>query len=218
MPRLFIASFIAPEDQARLATLQNQTDKLESMWKRKVRWVAPQKLHLTWVFLGNVEDGLIEPISDMLGNLVVKQLGTKSRKPLSVSFERPEIWPDQRKPRQIVVTAPDVAPDVMALGNTLRTGLLEFYLDHARSEEHHRFRPHLTIMRLERREARSAAFPRPAMPRLRLSDIEGMSDALPVVLGLNKICLVESHLGRGSTYQVLHEVALPAAPSDKKLP
>ncbi len=210
MTRLFIGTFLCQSDQEKIAELQKQNSLLDEKWKRKVRWVKPEKLHMTWLFLGSVGEELIQPVSDMLANLIAKELGKEQeRRPMTISFEKCEIWPDARKPRQVVLRPGDVDERILNLARTLRNGLLEFYFDHSEKEEEARtFRPHVTLLRVERRQQEPQRFTRTANIRLKTSDIEGVDSALPVVLNLDKIALVESHMGQNSTYQILHEVPI----------
>jgi hypothetical protein len=62
-------------------------------------------------------------------------------------------------------------------------------------------------MRLERRQE-TQKFPRTPAVKMKLTDIAELEDSLPVVLRLDKIALIESHMGKTSTYQVLHEVPM----------
>jgi 2'-5' RNA ligase len=209
MTRLFIGTFVAQSDQEKIAELQQQNSLLEEKWKRKVRWVKPEKLHMTWLFLGSVGEELIQPVSDMLANLIAKELGKEQeRRPMTISFEKCEIWPDARKPRQVVLRPEHVDERILNLARTLRNGLLEFYFDQSEKEEARTFRPHVTLLRVERRQQEPQRFTRTANIRLKTSDIEGVDAALPVVLNLDKIALVESSLGKNSTYQILHEVPI----------
>jgi 2'-5' RNA ligase len=209
MTRLFIGTFVSQSDQEKIGALQQQNSQLDEKWKRKIRWVKPEKLHMTWLFLGAVGDDLIQPVSDMLANLVAKELGKEQeRRPMKISFEKCEIWPDARKPRQVVIRPDDVDERIMNLARTLRNGLLEFYFDQSEKEESRSFRPHVTLLRVERRQQEPQRFTRPTTIRLKTSDIEGVDAALPVVLNLDKIALVESHMGKNSTYQILHEVPI----------
>jgi len=206
MTRLFIGTFVAQADQQKVAELHRLNSQLDEIWKRKVRWVKPEKLHMTWIFLGSVTNDLVQPVSDMLANLIAKELGTEQeRRPMTIAFDKCEVWPDTRKPRQIVLRPTVVDERILNLARTLRTGLLEFYFDQSEKEEGRSFRPHVTLLRVERRQE-PQRFTRPTATRI--SDIEGLEVALPIVLSLDKIALVESHMGKNSAYQILHEVPI----------
>ncbi|HEY9775099.1 MAG TPA: RNA 2',3'-cyclic phosphodiesterase [Planktothrix sp.] len=208
MSRLFIATFASEKYQRQLAEVQLQNPDLEAVWRRKIRWVKPERLHMTWVFLGTVSNDLIQPISDMMSNLITNELGREPDKaPMKIIFDKAEVWPDQRKPRQIVLRPSDVDNRILSLARTVRTGLLEFYFDQLQKEEFRSFKPHITLLRVERRQE-TQKFPRTPGIKLKPSDIVELDDALPVVLNLDKIVLVESHMGKNSSYQVLHEVPM----------
>lgn len=211
MSRLFIGTFVSESDQQKIATLQQQNQTLEETWERKLRWVKPEKIHMTWIFLGSVSADLVQPISDMLSNLVSKELSKHtSRDPLKIEFDHAEIWPDSRKPRQVVLRPNAVDERILQIAKTLRTGLLEFYFEQSQKEEVRTFKPHLTMLRVERRQE-SGRFSRGSSPRPKLSDIKGMDAVTPLVLDLNKIALIESQIGKGASYKVLHEVVTAPA-------
>ncbi len=209
MTRLFIGTFVSEEDQQKIAQLPGQNADLEQAWKRTVRWVKPEKLHMTWVFLGSVTNELVQPITDMLSNLVSNELGKYGDKaPMKITFDKAEIWPEPRKPRQVVLRPNVVDERILQLGKVLRTGLLEFYFESSQKEEVRMFRPHITLLRLDRRQETTRIARPSSGARTKLSDLHGLETALPVVLTLDKIALIESQLGKNSAYQILHEVPM----------
>jgi 2'-5' RNA ligase len=56
--RLFVAARLAAELQARLGALQQELRGLQS----RVRWVRPEDIHLTFVFLGEVAAERLAPV------------------------------------------------------------------------------------------------------------------------------------------------------------
>jgi len=211
MTRLFIGTIISEQDQERIRQVQEKKTDLEDLWNRKVRWVKPEKVHLTWLFLGTVGSDLVQPITELFANLVVNELSrTSDRAPMKLVFDHAELWPDAKKPRQVVLRPSEVEPRIAKLASVLRTGLLEFYFEQSLKEEMRTFKPHLTMLRIERRQE-SVKFTRTPSSRIKLSEVQGLSEALPIVLELDKIALIESHLGKSDTYTVLHEVATAPA-------
>jgi 2'-5' RNA ligase len=129
---------------------------------------------------------------------------------MKIVFDHAEIWPDARKPRQIVLRPSELDDRVAQLAKVLRRGLLEFYFEQSLKEEERTFKPHLTLLRLERRQEQSR-LTRSSANRVKLSDLAGLESALPIVLTLDKIALVESDPGKNNAYKILHEVATAPA-------
>ena len=210
MTRLFIGTFVSERDQDKLAQIRKENAEIGEVWQRKVRWVKAEKMHMTWVFLGSVNQELMHSISDMLSNLVSAELNRNvNKEPMKISFDHGEIWPDKRKARQIVLRPSELDERILKLGDVLRNGLREFYFEQQKKEERLTFRPHLTLMRIEKQER--PAFSRTPIVSVKLSHVEGLAAALPVVLELDKISLIESQLGKNAEYKVLHEVAMAPA-------
>jgi 2'-5' RNA ligase len=163
---------------------------------------------MTWIFLGTVNADLIQPIGDMLNNLVSSELNRCADKaPMQLTFDHAEVWPDVRRARQVVLRPTSVDERITKLGKVLRSGLLEFYFEQSQKEEVRSFKPHLTLLRLERRQE-PQKFGRVATTKVKLSDLEELEKSLPVVLNLDKISLIESHMGKNSAYQILQEVPM----------
>ena len=73
MPRLFIGTFLEPTEQERFASLPIINEHLEAKWQRKPRWVKPDKLHVTWLFLGSIEKELVDKVQTALRALVTER-------------------------------------------------------------------------------------------------------------------------------------------------
>jgi len=66
LKRLFLGTFLPDEDKLRLKEVQNANENLPERFRAKVRWVNDQKLHLTWLFLGNLEEDAIERLQQKI--------------------------------------------------------------------------------------------------------------------------------------------------------
>ena len=91
MPRLFIGTFLSPNQQDKLGHLQDYGQRLESCWQRKIRWIKTKKLHLTWVFLGEQNQENIPELVALLSNTLRK------KQAMSINYEQVEFWPTVRK-------------------------------------------------------------------------------------------------------------------------
>lgn len=218
MPRLFIGTFISRTEQQKLSVLPRQNEHLETFWRRKPRWVKPEKLHLTWLFLGDVDENLVGKVGSTLHKVLYERGVTQDdteKKDLLIEFTKPEVWPSSRKPRMIVLTNQAKAPDLHALARTIRTGLIPFYTEETEQEHNQEFRPHITILRLDRRvenPPEKIAFQQKVDPRVEPSAINSLAEVLPVRLRVTEVCLIESHLG-GHDYKVLETVRIPGPAS-----
>jgi 2'-5' RNA ligase len=180
MPRLFVGTFLAPDQQERLAQLASEDEKLGGLWHRKLRWVKPKKLHLTWYFLGTVEDPAIPAIKERLLEAVSELPGSALR------YDTLEIWPSAKMPRQFVLT-PSVVPDeVNNIVGNVRTSLKGLVPD----PDYKTFKPHITLMRFDRLPAN-----RPKGSPVNIPADFPPPEILPIEHRIASVCLIQSHLG-----------------------
>ncbi len=210
MPKLFIGTFLTQADQQRLATLPGANEHLESLWERKLRWVRPVNLHITWLFLGSVDPKLVSKLSSTLHKIVYERSKIDDdRGEVVMDFTKPSVWPNSRKARVIVVENQPVPTKVENLARAIRTGLIPFYTAQTEQEHNQEFKPHITLMRLDRRvetPAEKLAFHRVEM-RVDPKSINSLDELLPIHLAVNNVCLVESD-GEGGDYKILDTVSL----------
>jgi 2'-5' RNA ligase len=102
--RLFVGTFLSPDQQELLGELHRHGNGLTAAWGCRLRWVKPAKLHMTWLFLGSVNPGLISEIHARLDGIASRH-GS-----MQVAYDRVEFWPDARRPRQLVMT-PAAVPE-----------------------------------------------------------------------------------------------------------
>lgn len=212
MPRLFIGTFLNREDQRKLAVLPSDNEHLENLWQRKPRWVKPAKLHITWLFLGSVEDSLVAKVGSTLHKIIYeryKMQNEEDRQDLFMEFNKPEVWPNSRKPRLIVIANKPIPREVESLSRTIRTGLIPFYTEQTEKEHNQDFKPHVTLLRLDRRietPAEKLDIHR-VETRVDTGAINSLDEALPIRLKVDEVCLVESQVG-GFDYKILDTVRL----------
>lgn len=210
MPKLFIGTFLTQADQQRLAALPGENEHLESLWERKLRWVRPVNLHITWLFLGSVDPKLVSKLSSTLHKIVYERSKIDDdRGEVVMDFTKPSVWPNSRKARVIVVENQPIPARVENLARAIRTGLIPFYTAQTEQEHNQEFKPHVTLMRLDRRvetPAEKLAFHRVEM-RVDPKSINSLDELLPIRLVVENVCLVESD-GEGGDYKILDAVNL----------
>lgn len=210
MPRLFIGTFLKPQDQQKLAALPGANAHLETLWERKLRWVRPVNLHITWLYLGSVDPTLVSKVSSTLHKIIYQRNKIEEdRGDVVMNFSKPSVWPNSRKARVIVVESQPIGRQVEHLARAIRTGLIPFYSEVTEKEHNQEFKPHVTLMRLDRRvetPAEKLSFHRVEM-RVEPTAINSLDEVLPIRLTIENICLVESD-GKGGDYKILDTVSL----------
>jgi RNA 2',3'-cyclic 3'-phosphodiesterase len=134
--RSFIAIELSTEARAALAKMQ---DRLKSVVLPKtVRWIAPENIHLTLHFLGNMSVAEVEKVTALLQN----ELGTYQ--PFALTLEGLGCFPNTRQPRIVWVGVSGETEPLVALQRELgrRLSVIDFV------PEARPYAPHLTIGRV----------------------------------------------------------------------
>lgn len=139
-----IRSFIAVDFEAS-QELRRLMSGLRSSGAR-LRVVAPENLHITLKFLGNMEEGLVEPIVDALEGSV----GGIS--PFTVTIRGTGAFPRMRSPRVLWVGVYGGEPLV-----EIARRLEESLGDLGFPRERRTFSPHLTLARMKAPQGKEAA-------------------------------------------------------------
>lgn len=97
MMRAFLAAELPDRLRERLAVVQQDLRRRldESGRNGRIVWVQPASIHLTVKFLGDMEDGLIDPLRDALAPLAAERL------PLTMPLERLGVFPHPQQPRVV---------------------------------------------------------------------------------------------------------------------
>jgi RNA 2',3'-cyclic 3'-phosphodiesterase len=127
--RVFIAIDLPNEVRDRLREVQHELRSLTN----SVRWVAPESIHITLKFVGQVPEKRIEDIDTALRGLTWKAFTVTVR---GVGF-----FPGTRSPR--VFWAGMEAPTMKGLAEHLDTRMERLGFD----KEKRAFRPHITLAR-----------------------------------------------------------------------
>lgn len=142
MIRTFIAIELPTQVQEALATMQARLR--EAIAKpggeeaSPVRWVAPQSIHLTLKFLGDVPAERIPAVTQAVTQ------AAKGHKPLSLLLATAGCFPDLRRPRVIWV---GLQGDLEAL-NRLQKAIEGALVHLGFPKEERAFTPHLTLGRV----------------------------------------------------------------------
>jgi 2'-5' RNA ligase len=183
---------------------------LETLWERKLHWVRPVNLHVTWLFLGSVDQKLVSKVGSTLHKIVYERSRIDDdRGEVVIDFSKPSVFPNSRKARVLVIENQPIPKKVESLARAIRTGLIPFYTEQTEKEHNQDFKPHVTLMRLDRRvetPAEKLAFHRVEV-RVDPSAINSLDDLLPIHLAVENVCLVESD-NKGGDYKILDTVSL----------
>jgi len=135
-----IRTFIAIElDEAWKAALNEvQAQLKESKVSRIGRWVAPDSIHLTLKFLGNVPGDRIEEIKQAMSR------ACRPFAPFRISLAAPGCFPDARRPRVVWIGIGGDLEPLMQLQRSVDSELNSLGF----AAEKRGFQPHLTLARI----------------------------------------------------------------------
>jgi 2'-5' RNA ligase len=105
-----------------------------------VKWVEPENLHITLLFLGEVDARETPAVCNAV------KLAARKLKPFAVTLAGVGAFPTPRRPRTLIVHVTEGGPELIALHDAIETPLLE--LGCYRREERP-FKPHLTLGRVK---------------------------------------------------------------------
>lgn len=185
--RAFIA---APVGERLDATLARRLAPLRQA-APGLRWVPPDRWHLTLRFLGEIDAALVPGLAALLDEVaaIAGEAGAPRLRPAGLS-----LFPGRRRPRLVALTFRDPPEAAASLVRRLEAGVVRLGLP----SEPRPFRPHLTLARLRS--------PRDARP------IEGRLEDGPrrwPALELRSLRLYRSELRPGGPrYTLLHEACL----------
>ena len=133
--RTFIAVDLAAGVKGRLISLQEELGKLGS----GAKWTRPENLHLTLLFLGEVEELEVVSISRVV------QKRARKHAPFSLELAGLGAFPNSRRPKILWAGITDGVTELRALHADLEEALLD--LGCYRREDRG-YTPHLTLGRL----------------------------------------------------------------------
>lgn len=134
--RSFIAIELSDEARTALAKLQNRLKTIVPT--QTVRWTAPENIHLTLHFLGNIEASQVDPVKQLL------HLSGAASPSFTLSLSGLGCFPNTRRPRIVWTGVLGQTEALVKLYHDLRERLL--VIDY--SPEARPYSPHLTIGRV----------------------------------------------------------------------
>lgn len=132
--RTFVALDISPESQSRASQL---VDRLRTSGAQ-VSWTAPENLHLTLKFLGDVPDTRIPEVCRAVAKAAVDFA------PFTVHFRGAGAFPNAERPRTIWMGVDTGADTTILLQKAIENALYKLGFP----PEQRRFVPHLTLGRV----------------------------------------------------------------------
>jgi 2'-5' RNA ligase len=105
----------------------------------EVKWVEPENLHVTLLFLGEVDEREVLDVCRAVGDCA------SARAPFALSVEKTGSFPNPRRPRTLWVGVGEGTQEVVALHDALESVLLD--LGCYRREDR-QYTPHITLGRV----------------------------------------------------------------------
>jgi 2'-5' RNA ligase len=133
--RTFIALGLDRAIHDRTVTLQESLARTGA----DVKWTEPDNLHLTLLFLGEVDERALLDVCRAVGDCA------RPRAPFATSVEKTGCFPNARRPRVLWVGVGEGLQEVVALHDALESVLLE--LGCYRREDR-QYTPHVTLGRV----------------------------------------------------------------------
>jgi 2'-5' RNA ligase len=106
----------------------------------EVKWVEPENLHLTLLFLGEVGERELLDVCRAIAD------GASRHAPFAMTVETAGCFPNPRRPRILWVGVGEGTQEVVALHDTLETALLDLGC-HRREDR--QYTPHVTLGRVK---------------------------------------------------------------------
>ena len=134
--RSFVAFDLSPEIGKIMARVSEELRKSSL----DVRWVKVENIHLTVVFMGNINEANITPIGDVVQEVCL------SSGPFDVSLKGLGSFPNPKNPRVLWIGLDGDLERMALFRDDLQKRLTPFGI----KEETRRFKPHLTLGRFRR--------------------------------------------------------------------
>jgi RNA 2',3'-cyclic 3'-phosphodiesterase len=188
--RLFIA--IDLDDAARAAIAAEQkriAGALRDASRSSLKWVRPEHMHLTLVFLGEVADAQVQDVVAAVGEPI-------DRAPFAVAFGGIGVFPPRGRPNVLWIGVTDGREAIDAVQRALQARVEHLGL----AVERRPFHPHLTLARW-----------RDSRERDRTHVAEAAVDRTTARIRVDHATLYHSRLGpQGATYTELARGTLTA--------
>jgi 2'-5' RNA ligase len=212
--RLFVGTFLDAESAAFVSKLKELNSDLSIRWQLKARFVPLQKLHLTWLFIGDVERNLVETIKSDLKNTIETWKGNNQNSSFDIEYDVAEVWPSLKAPRVLVLesTSNEIKSDgsahrapAEALNSAINEGLGSYCERSDKVERFKVFRPHLTVCRF------STDIHTKGSGRVKrsLDEFQTPENLFPLIHKIGTVSLIESNLNAGpNAYSSILDISL----------
>lgn len=115
---------------------------LAERWGKSFRFVPPQKLHLTWMFLGDCDDKTQELVLEILDAKV-----KKANESYELDYDKFAIWPKECSPRVGVLIASKPPESFVQLVQNIQAEISP--LLKSPGVQHEKYKPHITLIRFK---------------------------------------------------------------------
>lgn len=205
MARLFVGTFLDADQAAQIENLKHLNSRLCERWQIKARFVPLPKLHLTWLFLGDVEESRIEDLKGDLKAAIDGWKGTKDNHSFQIEYDQMEVWSSLKSPRVLVLESTSDCPRAESLNQEISRGLSQYFDKSEKVQRFKRFRPHLTVCRFSADHSQR----KEDKVRRALSDLQLPEDFFPLKHRIGTVSLIESDLNAGPNgYSSILDIAL----------
>ncbi|HVY71309.1 MAG TPA: RNA 2',3'-cyclic phosphodiesterase [Verrucomicrobiae bacterium] len=134
--RCFIAIWPSAEARDRIAEFQREFR--EQIRGCEIRWTAPEQIHLTLSFLGNLAVSRLEELKQHLQN------AARGARPFDLVAEGLGVFPNARRPRVIWIGLRENTDALRAVQGRVEQATASFF-----KVEEREFHPHLTLGRID---------------------------------------------------------------------
>lgn len=181
--RTFIALPLPDEVKARLGTVAGRLR--EQLPRKSVRWVTPERMHLTLAFLGDTAPQRVAEVSAGIDEV------TGAHRPVALTLTHFGCFPNPRRPRVLWVGVEDHDHATARLQQRLSAMLAPL----GWPPDDRPFRAHLTLGRVRNRA------------KIRLTDVE--VEIEPLTFTIDALHFYSSELSpNGPRYTLLHRAPL----------
>lgn len=181
--RAFLAIPLSSEARAVVAGVADEL--AGEVPERAVKWVSPERIHLTVRFLGSTPVDKLEPLASHLDRIAGQHA------PFALELDSLGCFPNERRPRVIWV---GVAGQTRKLED-LQSDIEQMVVDMGWERERRDFHAHLTLGRVKDKSARV--------------DLPWGQGVAPATIPVQEVHLFESELRRsGPLYTIRHSSSL----------
>lgn len=139
MIRSFIALELSEEIYRNLGKLIESLKKGVQFTPSRPSWVKPESIHLTLKFLGNIDENMVAPISEVV------KTAAEETSAFTIRIRDLGVFPDERRPRVLWCGMTKGEMQTTTLQKKIDRSLLSLGFE----KEKRPFHPHLTLARIK---------------------------------------------------------------------